>query len=197
MTVELLPVVECQTWPDDTVWAPPPSSDRWLTISADASDDIVGQILASVAACNDALAVTLKETLANLECCDGLIASGGLRVKALDFDLLPSCCCGLEGWRDWYSVKPGGESPWLGHDPSPHVDCQDCVAVIWTDEAGTSSEALTTPYAELSVALATADAALTGFVDRLEQWLSARSPGSERFSKTFASAFDIRIDATP
>jgi hypothetical protein len=63
-----------------------------------------------------------------------LILPGGLQASLGDQEINPSCCCGLEGWREWQRVLDGG-SPWLGHDPAPWVELSGDVVRVWSDGA--------------------------------------------------------------
>lgn len=189
-TVELLPVIEHLTEP--RAGAPL----DWLVLSADASDETIAAIVDSLALYNDILGATLDETLGNLESHGHLVVSGGIRAIAPGFDLVPSCCCGLESWRDWYGIEPGGQSPWLGHDPAPYVDCTPDEAILWTDGPEHSGPSLSVSYADLSSALAEVQAALTGFVGRLEAWLAANAPGRIGFAAIFAEEFAITCEAS-
>jgi hypothetical protein len=52
-----------------------------------------------------------------------LVLPGGIQVVCTGQDTIsPSCCCGLETWREWIDFLKTGQSPWLGHDPSPWVE---------------------------------------------------------------------------
>lgn len=53
---------------------------------------------------------------------EDLILPGGIQVISEEKVIAPSCCCGLETWREWVEFLETGESPWLGHDPSPWVE---------------------------------------------------------------------------
>lgn len=44
----------------------------------------------------------------------------------------PSCCCGREGWREWDQVAPG-QSPWLGHTPTPWTEHLGDKIRVWPD----------------------------------------------------------------
>jgi hypothetical protein len=64
-----------------------------------------------------------------------LILPGGLQVRsAADQVISPSCCCGLETWRDWLRFAETGASPWLGHDPSPWVEKVGGLVRVWSGE---------------------------------------------------------------
>jgi hypothetical protein len=62
-----------------------------------------------------------------------LVLPGGLQVVWADKVIPPSCCCGLETWRDWQEFLKTGETPWLGHDPSPWVEMRSDLIRIWSD----------------------------------------------------------------
>ncbi len=66
---------------------------------------------------------------------ESLVLPGGIQVVCKDRDttISPSCCCGLETWRQWIDFLQTGESPWLGHDPSPWVEGLGDVVRIWSD----------------------------------------------------------------
>jgi hypothetical protein len=98
----------------------------------------------------------------------------------------------LETWREWYDVAPGGSSPWLGHDPSPRVDCGADVAVMWADvDLDDQSPSVSVPYAEVDDARRSASDALVAFTGRLSDWLSKHAPQSSRLARRFAEAFDV------
>ncbi|MGW6480550.1 hypothetical protein ACWGDS_22085 [Streptomyces sp. NPDC055059] len=65
---------------------------------------------------------------------DKVIAPGGLRVHdtRTNVTVRPGCCCGLEAWREWLDVA-GGETLWLGHDPSQRLEHADEVVQLWPD----------------------------------------------------------------
>lgn len=53
---------------------------------------------------------------------ESLVLPGGIQVIDAQKTISPSCCCGLETWREWLDFLKTGKSPWLGHDPSPFVE---------------------------------------------------------------------------
>lgn len=48
--------------------------------------------------------------------------------------ILPSCCCGLEMWRDVYEAVINKTGVWLGHDPFPTLEHTDDLVRIWSDD---------------------------------------------------------------
>jgi hypothetical protein len=188
---QLQPVVEhylSRTAP----WIGAGPADDWIVVTGEADDDTVRRIVAIVASASNVMHETLEATLLAMERKvreEGwLIASGGLRATDHRFELLPSCCCGLEGWREWYRVKPGGSSPWLGHDPNPWVDCRGEAAVLWTDDDG-DGVSLTVPFDSVGYALIIVEDMLESFVLRLENWVAREAPAASGFPEAFATAF--------
>jgi hypothetical protein len=64
---------------------------------------------------------------------DGLALAGGVQAAFEEQVISPSCCCGLEGWREWQDFLKTGETPCLGHNPSPWREQVDGVIRIWSD----------------------------------------------------------------
>ncbi|MFB2970868.1 hypothetical protein ACE1CD_18000 [Aerosakkonema sp. BLCC-F183] len=63
-----------------------------------------------------------------------LVLPGGIQVVCQKRGTIsPSCCCGLESWREWIDVLKTGTSPWLGHDPSPWIEITGDVVRVWSD----------------------------------------------------------------
>lgn len=203
----LVPVVEIYTRDVYFDWAPMPEEWAhvdppfvWARLSAQMPDSHVAQIVATLAEYNNLPSLNSpKKVMKAIEQAEGLILSGGLMVQSGDRTIAPSCCCGLENWREWFDVRPGGSSPWLGHDPSPFVEmCEDC-AVIWSD-GGDLGEKESVPgafgvratYPELAAALERASADLRGFVGRLSEWFDQNMPRNAWLSPRFAEIFQIR-----
>jgi hypothetical protein len=51
--------------------------------------------------------------------------SGGIQASDRGLTISPSCCCGLETWREWLHFLSTGQPPWMGHDPTPSIDLID------------------------------------------------------------------------
>jgi hypothetical protein len=108
---------------------------------------------------------------------ESLILPGGLQTSLGDQEINPSCCCGLECWREWERVLEGG-SPWLGHDPAPWVELSGDVVRIWSDggldEAPDAfSIALERPHFQAELDRAAQE--LRAFLERAAAW--ARTAG--------------------
>jgi hypothetical protein len=104
----------------------------------------------------------------------GFVLPGGLRAVGGDRAISPSCCCGLEGWRQWQDFLKTGETPWLGHDPSPWVERRGDVVRIWL-EGGLGDSAknaffLEVPSPDFREALMRVERDLQGFLFCVESW---------------------------
>jgi hypothetical protein len=64
---------------------------------------------------------------------ENLVLPGGIQAVWASKVIPPSCCCGLETWRDWQEFLKTGETPWLGHGPSPWLEIQGDLIRIWSD----------------------------------------------------------------
>ncbi len=126
-----------------------------------------------------------------------LVLPGGIQVVCQKRGTIsPSCCCGLETWREWIDVLKTGTSPWLGHDPSPWVEIQGDVVRVWSDGGITRvSNAfhidISRTHFEESLILVKRD--LEGFLFSSESW--AREIGfveSRELVQKFDECFNIR-----
>jgi hypothetical protein len=173
------PVIRVRRTAEFTAWpvaAPPVES--LLPLSAQLTAPEVGTAMAVIAQASRAVpgsendAVQILRNLANAR---GLIAPGGLRARdtAKDLEITPSCCCGLEAWREWREVVDGG-AVWLGHDPTPWIEQLGPTIRIWPDDstplqtAGESAiEIALTDLAELIDA---AEVQMKGFLEQVRSW---------------------------
>jgi hypothetical protein len=111
-----------------------------------------------------------------------LIVPGGLLARDTETGVRipPSCCCGLEDWREWVSVPSGGQ-PWLGHSPAPWVEHFDGAVRIWPDggmgeDCPSTDRAITAPLDAVTAQLHTAHQDLRGFLDAASQWAHDLAP---------------------
>jgi len=104
---------------------------------------------------------------------EALIVAGGLQLNIDDQQILaPQCCCGLETWREWLAFASGGDPPWSGHSPDPHLDRLPSGLL----EIGYDSAIHTIDPADLRAALDETTRTLAAFADRLTTWLTAAAP---------------------
>ncbi|MFD1536228.1 hypothetical protein [Nonomuraea guangzhouensis] len=160
-----------------------PSSDRLLALSGQMSPAEVGTAMAVIFKYNhipvvhaaDMTEAHLEQHLAQRE---ALIAPGGLRFRdaTTNVEVTPGCCFGLENWRDWWDVVHGQE-PWLGHDPTPHIQHNGQVIQLRQDGLDTPAPPIEITRSELSNLLTTAQQRLTGFLNLAQRWTAGTTPG--------------------
>jgi hypothetical protein len=119
------------------------------------------------------------------------ITPGGLAASDSETTVEPSCCCGLEMWRDWHQLRLDGSGPWLGHDPAPWVEKRGDEYLVWPDGGldPVPMERLRPvcfSARELDEALTGVENDLKAFAERLRTWTDARAPQS---APALASAF--------
>ena len=130
------------------------------------------------------------------------ILPGGLRAVSGETVIAPSCCCGLETWREWIGLLKGGGSPWLGHDPAPWVEKQKDSFIVHSD-GGLGEDSgpvrgvvkhVSFSRSELEAALDRVQADLAGFLMRLEDWMRGHKPA---LARALVSVFDHWFQITP
>ncbi|WP_141504599.1 hypothetical protein [Paenibacillus luteus] len=60
--------------------------------------------------------------------------SGGIAFEGNNKRILPSCCCGLEQWREVSDAVSNKKGVWLGHDPLPTTEYLNGSVRIWSDD---------------------------------------------------------------
>ena len=120
---------------------------------------------------------------------DGAKLFGGLCAEDGDVCIGPNCCCGLEGWRDWYDILNDGSSPWLGHDPTPEVKIDGKQLRILSDDSlepeSPELEIISTDLATLREALLHAEIQLRAFSETIESFISTRAPSLAKKMRTW------------
>jgi hypothetical protein len=175
----------------DVAWAPMNVAERWIILSGAVTDDDIARAVASIASYSSKIGVrdTIEETTAAMVKAKGFVVGGGLMFRDDDFCVEPSCCCGLEGWREWAAVKKGGQSPWMGHDPMPWIDCTGDAAIVWTDDQK-SAQSVTVSYQAIQDALNVAARDLADFAERLRSW-GASTGAHKDVAETFVRVFEV------
>jgi hypothetical protein len=180
------PVIETFDAKGFTVWPVSTHLDsEGLVLSGELASVDVGTVMAVIAVYNhNHLAPSGEEDehpspaqlIQRITQADSLIAPGGLRVRdtATGLTVSPSCCCGLEDWQEWNQVA-AGQSPWLGHSPTPWVEHLGHMIRVWPDggdeavpPAGTSP--IEIPVSDLPDLIASARKQLQDFLDLPEPW---------------------------
>lgn len=74
------------------------------------------------------------EVLNELITFDEIALSGGIAFAEKNKVILPSCCCGLENWRDVLEAIQSKKDVWLGHDPFPTLEYLNDSVRVWSDD---------------------------------------------------------------
>ncbi|SDI74385.1 hypothetical protein SAMN05192558_12038 [Actinokineospora alba] len=181
----LEPVIETFGTRHFSCWPVADPSDGFVRLSAEMTAAEIGVAVAALVPHEvaDDLPQDPVKLLRGIIGAQDLIAPGGLRARdaGTGVSIAPSCCCGLETWRDWVSVLDGGQ-PWLGHSPAPWVEHVDDGVRIWSggglgdDDDAQPREQIAVPLDALSTALDRAHLNLFGFLSAVGRWAQALSP---------------------
>lgn len=186
-------IVEFSFWPVADL---PPY--QFMALSSSMSPLEVGSALAMLADYNsrtgddDRPLMDASEAIRRLLETDKVIAPGGLRVHdtRTNVTVQPGCCCGLEDWREWLDVA-GGETLWLGHDPSPRLEHADEIVQLWPDsvdaQEASSGQPIEIVVGDLLGILHTVQEGLQGFLSLTKQWATRHVP-------TLAEDLAARLD---
>lgn len=107
--------------------------------------------------------------------------------------ITPTCCCGLEDWRDWFHFLETGNSPFLGHNPTQWIERSEDVIRVWSAGLSEGAEYFipfgVEEYREL---LRQVENDLKDFLGRLREWaVQTDSQRAERFVARFDKMFEI------
>ena len=106
----------------------------FIRLSGNMTYPEIGLVFAQIVRYNRLdLSGDIKTVLQQIVEAESLVLPGGLQAVYNGELIQPSCCCGLETWREWYEFLETKHSPWLGHDPSPWVEWRDDKIRIWAD----------------------------------------------------------------
>jgi hypothetical protein len=120
-----------------------------------------------------------------------LVLPGGLQVRSTDKVINPSCCCGLEMWRDWLKFLKTGRSPWLGHDPSPYVEKVGGLIRIWSDEKAKAFH-IDFEQSKFEAELSKVQQDLSEFLTRIEVWAGrVRFSEPSKLARKFDECFNV------
>jgi hypothetical protein len=75
-----------------------------------------------------------KETFEELCNEESVVIAGGILFFDENNKIFPSCCCGLESWREIFDGVIQENSPWMGHTPYPTFEFRDNKVRIWSDD---------------------------------------------------------------
>jgi hypothetical protein len=199
---QLFAVVERRVTPDGqgAPWPTTPlPADRFIRLSGATIEQEVGAVAWQLILYNH---LSADEPLRAASTAKNLVLPGGLAVEGDESLLIaPSCCAGLETWREWSSVPQEGGSPWMGHDPSPWIEDKGDILRVWADGGLTAvrqdDSHVDFLRSELAFQLRRVEGDLQAFLARLESWAQARDATSaSAFTTRFDQMFEITRKAT-
>lgn len=193
-------VIETRRADAQAPW-PLPSGERppFVRLHRGMAGEQIGLAIAEIARYGrHRMAGTPRAVFSDLAARDVLVVGGGLLVRNGRRVIEPSCCLGLEQWREWLDLFDGGHSPWMGHDPSPWVQRTETGFRVWSGgglgEKRRRPVAITFSDAELRDALRSVHVDLVGFLRDLERWAIELAPDA---AHPFVRAIDRHFHITP
>ncbi|MFD4549950.1 hypothetical protein ACFWOX_05100 [Streptomyces sp. NPDC058467] len=129
---------------------------------------------------------------------ESVTAPGGLRLRdaATGVTVAPGCCFGLENWRDWLHLLDG-ETPWLGHDPTPGVEHRGGLVRLWPDAERPAGPPIELPLSELPRLLGSVRSTLAGFLGLVERWAAEDFPSALAAQLVAKLRADLAVSASP
>jgi len=148
----------------------------FICLSNTTTHDQITSFIAGLCEYNHLTALSAHDAISSILLADALIISGGVAVFAGEQEpLYPSCCCGLESWREWFDSLTTGASPWWGHDPTPWLDIKDNVVNVWKDGGLSGNSSDERPYCSVSLhdckhERKKIESEVRGFLESLHEW---------------------------
>jgi hypothetical protein len=172
------------------------NSSSILLVPGTITDLEVGGVFAQLAKYNRIDGGVSSDVLDRIVAAENLLLPGGLQVASSTGQTIePGCCYGLETWRDWPRFLQTGQSPWLGHDPSPRLEWIGDTVRVWSDGGmDPVPDAFWIDIDRLTFEreLAEVQRDLVAFLKRIEQWAGNLGfPAPERLSAKFDQSFHI------
>jgi hypothetical protein len=198
---QLQAVIEAPYFGDDSIcpWELPTWDNGFppIRLSGELTHPEIGLVFAQLVQYNRLDFFTNSQaTLKQIIEAEKLVLPGGIQATLGDQVIAPSCCCGLETWREWQVFLKTGRSPWLGHDPSPGLEMEDDLIRIWSDRGfGASQESafhIETKRSTFCSSLQVAESELQAFLFCIDSW--ARTVGfeqAEELTQQFDQCFQI------
>jgi hypothetical protein len=141
-------------------------------LSGNMTEQEIGLVLVQLVQYNQVdFSGEISTILTRLIAADGLILPGGIQVLLSDGrDITSGCCCGLETWREWLIFLTTGDTPWLGHDPSPWLERQGELVRIWSNESGMNTFFVDVPQGVFQESLRLVEQDLQAFLWCVDSW---------------------------
>jgi hypothetical protein len=175
----------------------PEDAPSHVRLSADVTAAAIGSVIATLARYNAAseehATASTRESLAvAIRKAKPLLPGGVLAVDDDTRDeIAPGCCAGLEQWRGWVDFLDHGQSPWLGHDPTPYLVARDDTIELCCDEGDDPSRTrFSMSRAHYAAQLLQVERDLRSFACATRAWADAVVPEhAEALELCFVSAF--------
>ncbi|MCP2732383.1 hypothetical protein [Limnofasciculus baicalensis] len=195
----LYPVVEIMGYKDGHLfpWHIPNSNPfSLIRLSGNMTEEEIGLVFAQLVNYNHLPSGgDTKEVLDSIINSSRLILPGGIQVREVSGKVIsPSCCCGLEGWREWLRFLQTGTSPWLGHSPTAWVERVDNLVRVYSSEA-TGGFHIDFEYYKFKAKLRQVRQDLSDFLLIIEIWAAGLEfPEPQKLSRKFDECFSISHD---
>lgn len=124
----------------------------------------------------DSPATTLIQLLKGLEAKE-IVMSGGLIFQEDDRKIVPSCCCGLEQWKEIVEGIRNKRSPWMGHDPYPGCMYEGDMIIVCSDDIKYHEEAYITVKEDEIIRICYTNQEMDELLARLESDMKAFTVG--------------------
>jgi hypothetical protein len=169
----------------------------WIRLSGEMTEQEIGLFFAKLVQYNQldfsGESHTVLDRILNAE---SLVLPGGLQAVFENQSINPSCCCGLETWREWQAFLTTGNSPWLGHDPSPWVEAKNGQISIWSDsglgESIQQAFQIEVPRSAFRQALQNVEQDLQNFLYCVDSWAQTIGfKSSNHLAQKINACFDI------
>jgi hypothetical protein len=146
----------------------------FIRLSAAPTELEFGSFIAQVVAYNRLEgADTLAGAVNGIIDAKSLILPGGVQISDGTRVINPSCCCGLEGWREWHAAVASDHSPWMGHEPDAWLEFSDDRVRIWSNGDKKTSFAIAFDRPAFAAAVAGVEGELREFLRAFKLWATA------------------------
>jgi hypothetical protein len=199
--VSLTAVVERTNADAPLPWPVLPEGAPWdVRLTGAASEEEVGSVVLQLAQYNKIVVAgrTAEEILADVVAAESLVLPGGIAARDdTGREISPGCCAGLEEWREWLAFESTGMSPWMGHEPDPHLEREGDTVRLWS-HAELAQGDYGEPFAfemrlpEFRQAIAGVQDGLRAFLAVLGAWAQRHAPGAAvALTARFDRAFEV------
>jgi hypothetical protein len=174
---ELFPVVEAPWHDGSPLWPWPIAEQKpfsHIRLTEDMSELMIGSVIAQLVSYNQfEVGATASGLLNTTVSAESLSLKGGIQASDGEREINPSCCCGLQEWRAWLACLASGESPWMGHDPTPRIEWDGDTVRVWSDSAAPDAYAIEFKRDRLIAELGKVEQRLRALLPQVWKWATA------------------------